>query len=477
MLKQSLHQKLAQKLSPQQIKLMKLIQLPTIELEQKVKEELEENPAIEEVTDHVAPEDDSFDGDQHIEAKEINVDEYLSDDETPRYRLVANNNSADQEDKSIPISMGASSLEILEKQLSLRDLDEHRYQIGSFLIGCVNDDGYIRRDLLSIVDDLAFTQNITTHEKEVEEVLKVIQDFEPFGVGARNLQECMQIQLHKKTNSESISLAREIVSTHFNALSKKHYDKLRDGFSASEELLKSALKEISKLNPKPGSFGSTKVIQHIIPDLRISIVEGELELTMNTGMIPELRVNNSFRDLLEGYKESSQTENKEQKEAVLFVKQKLDAAKWFIDAIRQRHHTLMLTMTAIMNFQYEYFLTGDERMLKPMILKDVADQIGMDISTVSRVANSKYIDTPYGTYLIKYFFSESMKNNQGEDISTKEIKMILDEVVKAEDKSHPLTDAKLMELLKEEGYPIARRTVAKYREQLGIPVARLRKEL
>lgn len=477
MLKQSLHQKLAQKLSPQQIKLMKLIQLPTIELEQKVKEELEENPAIEEVTDHVAPEEDSFDGDQHIEAKEINVDEYLSDDETPRYRLVANNNSADQEDKSIPISMGASSLEILEKQLSLRDLDEHRYQIGSFLIGCVNDDGYIRRELLSIVDDLAFTQNITTHEKEVEEVLKVIQDFEPFGVGARNLQECMQIQLHKKTNSESISLARDIVSTHFNALSKKHYDKLRDGFSASEELLKSALKEISKLNPKPGSFGSTKVIQHIIPDFRISIVEGELELTMNTGMIPELRVNNSFRDLLEGYKESSQTENKEQKEAVLFVKQKLDAAKWFIDAIRQRHHTLMLTMTAIMNFQYEYFLTGDERMLKPMILKDVADQIGMDISTVSRVANSKYIDTPYGTYLIKYFFSESMKNNQGEDISTKEIKMILDEVVKTEDKSQPLTDAKLMEHLKDKGYPIARRTVAKYREQLGISVARLRKEL
>ena len=477
MLKQSLHQKLAQKLSPQQIKLMKLIQLPTIELEQKVKEELEENPAIEEVTDHVASEEDSFEGDQHIEAQEINVDEYLSDDETPRYRLVANNTSADQEEKSIPISMGVSSIEILEKQLLLRDLDEHHHQIGSFLIGCVNDDGYIRRDLMAIVDDLAFTQNITTNEKEVEEVLKVIQDFEPSGVGARNLQECMQIQLSKKANNESISLASEIVDNHFNALSKKHYDKLRESFPASEELLKKALKEISKLNPKPGSFGSTKVIQHIIPDFRISIVDGQLELTMNTGMIPELRVNNSFRDLLEGYKESSQTENKEQKEAVLFVKQKLDAAKWFIDAIRQRNHTLMLTMSAIMNFQHDYFLTGDERMLRPMILKDVANQIGMDISTVSRVANSKYIDTPYGTYLIKYFFSESMKNNQGEDISTKEIKMILDEVVKAEDKSQPLTDAKLMEHLKDEGYPIARRTVAKYREQLGISVARLRKEL
>ncbi len=477
MLKQSLHQKLAQKLSPQQIKLMKLIQLPTIELEQKVKEELEENPAIEEVTDHVDAEDDSYESDQHIDAKEINVDEYLSDDETPRYRLVANNNSADQEDKSIPISMGASSLEILEKQLSLRDLDEHLYQIGSFLIGCVNDDGYIRRDLLSIVDDLAFTQNIITDEKEVEEVLKIIQDFEPFGVGARNLQECLQIQLRKKLNTESISLASDIVSNHFNALSKKHYDKLRESLTVSEDLLKQALKQISKLNPKPGSFGSSKVIQHIIPDFRIAIEDGQLELSMNTGMIPELRVNNSFRTLLEGYKESPSSENKEQKEAVLFVKQKLDAAKWFIDAIRQRNHTLMLTMSAIMNLQQDYFLTGDERMMRPMILKDVAEEIGMDISTVSRVANSKYIDTPYGTFLIKYFFSESMKNNQGEDISTKEIKMILDEVVKAEDKSQPLTDAKLMEHLKEKGYPIARRTVAKYREQLGISVARLRKEL
>jgi RNA polymerase sigma-54 factor len=477
MLKQSLHQKLAQKLSPQQIKLMKLIQLPTIELEQKVKEELEENPAIEEVTDHVDSEDDSYESDQHIDAKEINVDEYLSDDETPRYRLVANNNSADQEEKSIPISMGVSSIEILEKQLSLRDLEENHHQIGSFLIGCVNDDGYIRRELLSIVDDLAFTQNIITDEKEVEEVLKIIQDFEPFGVGARNLQECLQIQLRKKLNTESISLASDIVSNHFNALSKKHYDKLRESLTVSEDLLKQALKQISKLNPKPGSFGSSKVIQHIIPDFRIAIEDGQLELSMNTGMIPELRVNNSFRTLLEGYKESPSSENKEQKEAVLFVKQKLDAAKWFIDAIRQRNHTLMLTMSAIMNLQQDYFLTGDERMMRPMILKDVAEEIGMDISTVSRVANSKYIDTPYGTHLIKFFFSESMKNNQGEDISTKEIKMILDEVVKAEDKSQPLTDAKLMEHLKAKGYPIARRTVAKYREQLGISVARLRKEL
>ena len=481
MLKQSLQQKLAQKLSPQQIKLMKLIQLPTIELEQKVKEELEENPAIEEVTERADTSeiDDDYDTreEQTIDVQEINIDEYLSDDETPRYRLVANNISPDQEDKSIPVAMGISSIEILENQLALRDLDDHQYQIGLFLIGCVNDDGYIRREFSAIVDDLAFTQNIMTNEPEVLSVLKVIQDFEPTGIGARNLQECLQIQLEKKETTDSIELAREIVSGHFNALSKKHYDKLRSRLSVTEEHLKKSLKEISKLNPKPGAFGSSKVVQHIIPDFRISIVDGQLDLTMNTGMIPELRINSSFKDLLQSYKETNNVKDRERKDAVLFVKQKLDSAKWFIDAIRQRHHTLMLTMSAIMNFQEDYFLTGDERALKPMILKDIAEKVGMDISTVSRVANSKYLDTPYGTFLIKYFFSESMKNNQGEDVSTKEIKMILDEVVQNEDKTQPLTDAKLMSLLKEKGYSIARRTVAKYREQLGIPVARLRKEI
>ena len=480
MLKQSLQQKLAQKLSPQQIKLMKLIQLPTIELEQKVKEELEENPAIEEVTERTdSTEVDDFDAREEltIDTQEINIDEYLSDDETPRYRLVANNVSPDQEEKSIPVAMGISSIEILENQLALRDLDDYQYQIGLFLIGCVNDDGYIRREFSAIVDDLAFTQNIMTNEREVLSVLEVIQDFEPTGIGARNLQECLQIQLKKKSTSDSIELAKEIVSGHFNALSKKHYDKLLSRLSVTEELLKKSLKEISKLNPKPGAFGSSKVVQHIIPDFRISIVDGQLDLTMNTGMIPELRINSSFKDLLQSYKETNKVEDRERKDAVLFVKQKLDSAKWFIDAIRQRHHTLMLTMTAIMHFQEDYFLTGDERALKPMILKDIAEKVGMDISTVSRVANSKYLDTPYGTFLIKYFFSESMKNNQGEDVSTKEIKMILDEVVQNEDKANPLTDAKLMSLLKEKGYSIARRTVAKYREQLGVPVARLRKEI
>jgi len=482
MLKQSLHQKLSQKLSPQQIKLMKLIQLPTIELEQKVKEELEANPAIEEGVDEVeAPDFEDYEEreERQIEAAEINIDEYLSDDETPRYRLVANNTSPDQEDKTIPVAMGVSSTQLLEKQLALRNLSEHHYEIGVYLIGSINDNGYIRRDLALIVDDLAFTQNITTDVAELEEVLKIIQDFDPLGVGARDLKETMLIQLRKKKVTEVVSVALEIVENHFNALSKKHFDKLLSRLSISEELLKKALKEISKLNPKPGSalFASTRIIQHIIPDFRISIINGELDLAMNTGMIPELKVNNGFKELLQGYKETKDKSDKAQKDAVIFVKQKLDSAKWFIDAIRQRHRTLMLTMTSIMNYQEEFFLSGDEKSLKPMILKDIAEKVEMDISTVSRVANSKYVDTPYGTYLIKYFFSESMKNDQGEDVSTKEIKMILEEVISAEYKAKPLTDAKLMDMLIEKGYPIARRTVAKYREQLNIPVARLRKEI
>ena len=482
MLKQSLYQKLSQKLSPQQIKLMKLIQLPTIELEQKVKEELEANPAMEEGIEEIENpdfEDNEEREEQRIEADEINVDEYLSDDEIPSYRLVANNTSPDQEDKSIPIAIGVSSTEMLEEQLALCNLNNHYYQIGVYLIGCVNDNGYIRRDLSLIVDDLAFTQNISTDLHELEEVLKVIQDFEPVGVGARDLQESMLIQLLKKNKNEVVLVAIDIVKNHFSALSKKHYDKLLSRLSITEEMLKKALKEISKLNPKPGSalFATTRIIQHIIPDFRISIINGELDLVMSTGMIPELRVNTGFKDLLQGYKDSKKKEDKAQNDAVVFVKQKLDSAKWFIDAIRQRHHTLMMTMTSIMNFQKEFFLTGDEKSLRPMILKDIAEKVNMDISTVSRVANSKYVDTPYGTFLIKHFFSESMKNDQGDEVSTKEIKMILEEVVSAESKVKPLTDAKLMDMLIEKGYPIARRTVAKYREQLNIPVARLRKEI
>ena len=480
MLKQSIQQKLAQKLSPQQIKLMKLIQLPTIELEQKVKDELEENPAIEEVTDRSSDISDveGYDlGGQGSDSQDINVDEYLSDDEIPRYRTVANNTSPDQEEKSVPIAMGVSMLETLERQLSLRDLDSRHYKIGLFLIGCLNDDGYIRRDFSAIVDDLAFSQNILTTEIEVIDVLKIIQDFDPVGIGARDLQECLKIQLDKKQSSVSVDLAKEIISNHFNELTKKHYSKLLTRLAISENMLKESLHEISKLNPKPCAFGSSKVVQHIIPDFIISIIDGQLDLVMNTGMIPELRINSSFKDLLQGYKESNDLEDKEQQAAVLFVKQKLDSAKWFIDAIKQRHRTLMLTMTAIMNFQKSYFMTGDEKLLKPMILKDIAEIVDMDISTISRVANSKYVESPYGTFLVKYFFSEAIKNSMGEDVSTKEIKMILDQLINNEDKSKPLTDNKLMDLLNQRGYPIARRTVAKYREQMSIPVARLRKEI
>ena len=480
MLKQSLQQKLAQKLSPQQIKLMKLIQLPTIELEQKVKDELEENPAIEEVTDRSSDISDveGYDlGGQGSDSQDINVDEYLSDDEIPRYRTVANNTSPDQEEKSVAIAMGVSMLETLERQLSLRDLDSRHYKIGLFLIGCLNDDGYIRRDFSAIVDDLAFSQNILTTEIEVIDVLKIIQDFDPVGIGARDLQECLKIQLDKKQSSASVDLAKEIISNHFNELTKKHYSKLLTRLAISENMLKESLHEISKLNPKPCAFGSSKVVQHIIPDFIISIIDGQLDLVMNTGMIPELRINSSFKDLLQGYKESNDLEDKEQQAAVLFVKQKLDSAKWFIDAIKQRHRTLMLTMTAIMNFQKSYFMTGDEKLLKPMILKDIAEIVDMDISTISRVANSKYVESPYGTFLVKYFFSEAIKNSMGEDVSTKEIKMILDQLINNEDKSKPLTDNKLMDLLNQRGYPIARRTVAKYREQMSIPVARLRKEI
>lgn len=481
MLKQSLQQKITQKLSPQQIRLMKLIQLPTIELEQKVKEEIEENPAIEEVIDHFDNLDtDSLDSnkEQSREGDEVNIDEYLSDDEIPRYRLLANNISPDKEDKSIPIAMGISSLDFLERQLSLRDLEDKKYQIGIFLIGCVSDEGYIRRDMLAIVDDLAFSQGIETNLNEVLEVLRVIQDLDPPGIGARSLQECILLQLERKPLNSSIELAKELVLNHFNALSKKHYQKLIFKLSVDQEFLQRAINEISKLNPKPTAFNSNKIVQHIIPDFKITVSEGQLDLKLNTGMIPDLKINRAYSEMLESYKNRGNKNNsREQKETIMFVKQKLDSASWFIDAIRQRHHTLLKTMNAIMNFQKDYFLSGDEANLKPMILKDIADIVEMDISTISRVANSKYVDCPYGTFIIKYFFSEAMKNEKGDDVSTKEIKIILMEVINREDKIKPLTDLKLMNILKKRGYSIARRTVAKYREQLNIPVARLRKEL
>ena len=484
MLKQSLNFKLLQKLSPQQIQLMKLIQLPTQAFEERLKQELEENPALDtgkeetEFDESLANEYED-DGNEKIEAEDINIDEYLSDDEVPNYKTQANNYSADDEDREMPYASGTTFHQSLKNQLNTFRISEEERIIAEFLVGSIDDSGYIRRDVLDLVDDLAFTQNVfTTEEKVLELLINVVQKLDPIGVGARDLKECLVIQLKTKSIEKIRSLAIEILETSFDHFVKKHYKKLMEKFDISEDELKEVVQEISKLNPKPGSSyaGNNKIAEQIVPDFSIKILDGELDLTLNSRNAPEMHVSREYNNMLKGYQESKE-KTKSQKDAVMFIKQKLDAAKWFIDAIRQRQQTLMVTMNSIMHYQYDYFLTGDERKLKPMILKDIADQINMDISTVSRVANSKYVSTPYGTKLIKEFFSESMKNDQGEDVSTKEIKKILQNVIGEENKRKPLTDDKLSLVLKEKGYPIARRTVAKYREQLDIPVARLRKEI
>ncbi len=485
MLKQQLNFKLSQKLSPQQIQLMKLIQLPTQAFEQRIKEELEENPALEDGKEDLEKEfDDEFSNDEYdsegnetIEA-DIDVDDYLSDDEIPSYRLQANNYSADDEEKHVPYASGTSFSQYLKTQLSTSRLNETEKEIAEFLVGSVDESGYIRRSIQDIVDDLAFTQNVYTDEKTVEKVLKQVQQLDPAGVGARSLQECLVIQLHRKEKNKDVSLAIDLMEKSFDHFSKKHYAKLLAKHDITEDELRDAIDVIEHLNPKPGgSFsGNSRMTEHVIPDFTIKIVDGELELTLNSRNAPEMHISNDYNNMLKGYKESRE-KTKAQKDAVMFIKQKLDSAKWFIEAIKQRQQTLMVTMGSIMNYQKEFFLTGDERNLRPMILKDIADEIGMDVSTVSRVANSKYVDTPYGTKLIKEFFSESMTNDQGEEVSTREIKKILEISIEEENKRKPLTDEKLAKLLKEKGYPIARRTVAKYREQLDIPVARMRKEI
>ncbi len=486
MLKQYLQFKLSQKLSPQQIQLMKLIQLPTQAFEQRLKQELEENPALEggkEEHDNDYDSDldnstDEFNDNDSIDANDINVDEYLSDDEIPDYRTQANNYSSDDDDKVMPYAAGTSFTQHLVNQLNTYRLSDEERDIAEFLVGSVDESGYIRRSLSEIMDDLAFTQNVYTTEDKIEHVLKIVHQLDPAGVGARNLQECLSIQLHRKQKTPDCELAINIIDDAFDQFTKKHYKKLIQKFDISEMQLKDAISEIEHLNPKPGGSyaGNNRIVEHVVPDFAIKIVDSELELTLNGRNAPQLHVSREYNNMLKGYKDSKD-KSKSQKDAVIFIKQKLDAAKWFIEAIKQRQQTLFITMSAIMHYQKEYFLTGDERKLKPMILKDIADEISMDVSTVSRVANSKYVDTPYGTKLIKEFFSESMKNDQGEDVSTREIKKILETVIEEENKKKPLTDETLASILKEKGYPIARRTVAKYREQLDIPVARLRKKI
>ncbi|MFI8603340.1 RNA polymerase factor sigma-54 [Cellulophaga baltica] len=485
MLKQHLSFKLSQKLSPQQIQLMKLIQLPTQAFEQRLKQELEENPALETGKEELDNFEDEFEDEfndeidsESINAEDINIDEYLSDDEIPEYRTQANNYSADDEERTVPYAAGTSFNQYLLNQLNTIYLSDDEWAIAEFLVGSVDESGYIRRPINDILDDLAFTQNVYTEAETIKKVLKTVQELDPPGVGATSLEECLIIQLKRKEITASIELAIAILEKSFDQFTKKHYQKLIQKHNITEEELRQAISEIERLNPKPGGSysGNTRMIEHIVPDFSIKIVDGELELTLNGRNAPELHVSRGYNNMLEGYKNSKE-KSKSQKDTVLFIKQKLDAAKWFIDAIKQRQQTLFITMNTIMHYQEEYFLTGDERNLRPMILKDIADTIQMDVSTVSRVANSKYVDTPYGTRLIKDYFSESMKNDQGEDVSTKEIKKILENVITEEEKRKPLTDDKLADILKEKGYPIARRTVAKYREQLGIPVARMRKEI
>jgi len=492
MLKQNLQQKLLQKLSPQQIQFIKLLQVPTVSLDTRIKEELEENPALEDLSltsmsepeeqyPDRDPDDDDFNSssDEESSTDEFNIDDYLQEDNLNEYGSRYDQNGDDDDDrKEIPIAVQSSFFENLQAQLDLIPLSDKDFRIGQQIIGSLDDDGYLRRSITSLTDDLAFSQNVFAEDEEVEEMLKVIQSFDPPGVGARSLQECLLIQLKKKDQSDLvIKKAIQVVEHYLEEFTRKHYDKLERSLNMSSIELRGVVSEILKLNPKPGDSSevNTKQLQ-VIPDFHIANKDGALLLTLNSKNAPELRVSRSYQEMFEHYDKASQRDKK-LKEAVQFVKQKLDSAKWFIDAIKQRQQTLLKTMNAIMQYQYEFFLSGDEKNLRPMILKDIADRIGMDISTVSRVANSKYVQTEYGTFLLKSFFSEAIQTESGEEVSNKEVKKILEENIGAEDKRHPLADEKLTEILKEKGYNIARRTVAKYREQMNIPVARLRKEL
>jgi RNA polymerase sigma-54 factor len=493
MLKQNLQQKLLQKLSPQQIQFIKLLQVPTVSLDTRIKEELEENPALEDISlsnmtepeeqyPDRDPDDDNFSGDdneQQGEMDEFNIDDYLQEDNVNEYGSRYDQNGDDDEErKEIPIAVQSSFFESLQLQLDLLPMADKDFRIAQQIIGSLDDDGYLRRPIMSITDDLAFSQNVIAEDDEVEELLKVIQSFDPPGVGARDLQECLMIQLRRKDPSDPIiRKAILVVEHHLDEFTRKHYDKLERSLNLNSEELKAVVNEILKLNPKPGDSNevNTKQMQ-VIPDFHISNNDGFLMLTLNSKNAPELRVSRSYQDMFQHYDKAAQ-KDKKMREAVQFVKQKLDSAKWFIDAIKQRQQTLLKTMNAIMHYQYDFFLTGDERNLKPMILKDIADKILMDISTVSRVANSKYVQTEFGTFLLKSFFSEAIQTESGEEVSNKEVKKILEDFIGAEDKRHPLADEKLTDILKERGYNIARRTVAKYREQMNIPVARLRKEL
>ena len=482
-LKQYLTQKLEQRLSPQQIQLMKLLQVTTMELDQRIKQEIEENPALEEGTeeleDDFEAENDDFDSeDDYDDDANFDISAYIDEDGSD-YKTKENNKSKDDEERVVPLSGEQSFQERLSEQLYMLNLNEEQLVVAEMLIGNLDESGYLNRSIEALVDDLAFSANIHSTEQQIEEVLKYVQQLDPAGIGARDLQECLLIQILRKQDGDITRFtAKIILEQFFEEFTKKHYDKIAKKLEIDDQNLKEAIDEILKLNPKPG--GSMKESsgnhQQIIPDFVITEFEGRLELSLNGRNAPDLKVSKEYEQMLRTYSEGAKT-SKADKDAVLFVKQKLDGAKWFIDAIKQRQNTLLLTMNAIMNYQKAFFLTGDETNLKPMILKDIAEIVQLDISTISRVANSKYVQTGYGVFALKYFFSESLSTDSGEEVSTREVKKILSEAIEGEHKKKPLTDEKLMDLLNEKGYNIARRTVAKYREQLNIPVARLRKEL
>jgi RNA polymerase sigma-54 factor len=488
MLKQSLQQKLSQKLSPQQIQLMKMLQIPTMELDQRIKDELEVNPALEEGADQ-DEEDDKNNQDEEIEQEsddnaaesdnDVDITDYFDADDIPDYKLYANNHSADDEERNSPLGAGRTFQDLLYDQISMSDLDENEALLAEYLIGNLDENGYLRRELPAIVNDLAFSMNISTSVAELEVVLKSIQELDPPGVGARDLRECLLIQIRKaEDRDEEVELAELILTKFFDEFTRKHYEKIAKRLEMEYDSLKPAIDHILHLNPKPGNsmVESSRTVQHVTPDFLLVVENDELKLTLNGRNAPELKISREYKEMMNHYVKSKSKDAKE-KEAMMFVKQKIDSARWFIDAIKQRNETLLYCMEAIVNYQKEFFLSGDETRLKPMILKDIADLVYMDISTISRVANSKYIQTPYGTYLLKYFFSESLSTDEGEEVSSREVKQILKDAIEAENKRKPLTDDKLGKLLNEKGYNIARRTVAKYREQLGIAVARLRKEL
>ncbi|MBK8785636.1 MAG: RNA polymerase factor sigma-54 [Chitinophagaceae bacterium] len=493
-LSQGLYQKQLQKLSPQQIQLMKLLQVPTAQLEERIKEEIEENPALEEAEDgHETEYDESKDefADSNTEDTEmdgsadeydnIDISEYVSDgdDEVGDYKLKDTNYPELDEGKEIPIKVERGFNEFMLEQLGMLTIDEHQKKVALQIIGNLDDDGYLRREFSAIVDDLAFRQNITTTEEEIAELVLQIQQFDPPGIAARNLQECLLLQLERKLHEgRHVEMAIRVLEKYFDEFTKKHYEKIQRGFDLNDDQLREVINQIVKLNPKPaGSVGeSSRAESYVVPDFFIYNNAGKLELTLNNKNAPDLRISEGYRDMLKEYDRGSK-KDKRQKEAVIFIKQKIDAAKWFIDAIKQRHNTLLNTMEAIMNYQRAFFISGDETDLRPMILKHIAEETNLDISTVSRVANSKFVQTEFGTYRLKFFFSESLQTDSGEEVSTREVKKILSDIIEAEDKKHPYSDEKLTEMLQEKGYNIARRTVAKYREQLNISVARLRKEL